>query len=223
MARYTLCPFFNHDKRNARITCEDTYRRFDSNEEKWSWMDMYCDNEWMKCPYAIDLSEAYERLEKGDKEALEKHEIEALKKELKSMATKLGTAEKKIERMQKKIDELRAVNQSFTNVNDSLEKQKKELYKRWKDTESQLKEYESKVGGQVQRIAEIYEQRLAYMIEAYTPDRKLYEEEIKEWAGEKAFAIILDKDDFGEYWKVVFETDGNGKTDNVSNEVSETE
>lgn len=213
MSRYTLCPFFNHDKRDARITCEDTYRRFDSNEEKWSWMDMYCDNEWMKCPYAINLSEAYERLEKGDKEALEKHEIEALKKELKSMATKLGTSEKKLERAQKRVEELQAINNSFIGKNEDLEKQKKDYYTRWRKAQDILDKGDEKVQGELSVLGNIYEQRMAYLIDTYAEDGKLYEQEVEFWAGDKEFAIVHDADEAGRFWKVVFKQDEPEKKD----------
>ena len=207
MARYTLCPFFEHGERKSRITCEDTYRWFDSDEEKDIWMDMYCDNEWTECPYAIELNEAYDRLEKGDEMALEKHKIDALEKELKGMATKLGRAEKRIERQQKKIDELRAVNQSYINVNDTLAKQKREYYEKYRKADTQLKEYERKIPEQLTGIVLMYEQRMSYLIENFAPGRKLFEEDVKEWAGDKEFALTSDYEDNELAWKVVFKED----------------
>ena len=207
MARYTLCPFFEHGERKSRITCEDTYRWFDSDEEKESWMDTYCDNEWTECPYAIDLNEAYDRLEKGDEMALENHKIDALEKELKGMATKLGTAEKRIERQQKKIDDLRAINQSYINVNDNLEKQKREYYEKYRKADTQLKEYERKIPEQLTGIVLMYEQRMSYLIENFVPGRKLFEKDIKEWAGDKKFALTSDYEDNELAWKVVFKED----------------
>ena len=203
MARYTLCPFFVHDKRKSRISCEDTYRWFDSDDEKDVWMDTYCDNEWTECPYAIELNEAYDRLEKGDEMALENHKIDALEKELKGMATKLGRAEKRIERQQKKIDELRAVNQSYINVNDTLAKQKRSYYEKYRNADMQLKEYERKIDDQIKKIVSVYEQRLCYLIENYT-DGKIYEDQMSEWAGDKAMALVAEYDDGGIYWSVKY-------------------
>ena len=222
MPRYTLCPYFNHDRRNARITCEDTYRRFDSDAEKWAWMDMYCDNEWTKCPYAMELTEAYERLEKGDVKALENHEIAALKKELKSVATKLGTVEKKLERSKKRIDELTAINQSFVNKNDDLEKGKKKYFTKWREADRQLQAYEKKIDDQVKRIVEVYEQRMCYLIDTFAPGKMVCEQDIKEWAGEKEFALVADySEDEKVYWKVVFNEKA-GETDNIPDAVQET-
>jgi len=214
MARYTLCPFFEHGERKSRITCEDTYRWFDSDEEKESWMDTYCDNEWTECPYAIDLNEAYDRLEKGDEMALENHKIDALEKELKGMATKLGTAEKRIERQQKKIDDLRAVNQSYINVNDNLEKQKRSYFEKWKKSDKQLKDYERKIDVQLKGIVMTYEQRMAYLIDTYCPNGKLRERDVEEWAKDRSFAIAFSRIEDEELgiegepaWKVVFKED----------------
>ena len=214
MARYTLCPFFVHDKRRSRISCEDTYRWFDSDEEKDVWMDTYCDNEWTECPYAIELNEAYDRLEKGDEMALENHKIDALEKELKGMATKLGRAEKRIERQQKKIDELRAVNQSYINVNDTLAKQKRSYYEKYRNADMQLKEYERKIDVQLKGIVMTYEQRMAYLIDTYCPNGKLRERDVEEWAKDRSFAIVFSRIEDEELgiegepaWKVVFKED----------------
>lgn len=202
MPRYTLCPYFEYE-RKARISCEDIYRRFDTNDEKWAWMDMYCDSEWMKCPYAIELNEAYERLEKGDVKALENHEIDALKKELKGMATKLGKAEKKLERSQKKVDELTAINKSFIGKNESLEKQKRSYFEKWKESDKKLNDYERKIDDQIKKIVSVYEQRLCYMIENFT-DGKVYEDDMAAWAGDKAMALVAEFDDDGIYWQVKY-------------------
>lgn len=208
MSRYTLCPYFVHEKRKARITCEDTFRWFDSNEEKYAWMDMYCDNEWTKCPYAMELNEAYDRLEKGDVKALENHKIDALEKELKGMATKLGTAEKKLERAQKRIDDLAAINKSFIGKNEDLEKQKRSYYDKYRKADEQLRDYERKIDDQIKKITEIYEQRMAYMIDKFVPGQMILEEDVKEWAGSKAFAIVSDYTEREQLaWKVVFKED----------------
>lgn len=230
MARYTLCPFFEHGERKARITCEDTYRWFDSDEEKWSWMNMYCDNEWTKCPYAIELNEAYERLEKGDEKALENHEIEALKKELKGMATKLGTAEKKLERAQKRVDELAAINKSFISKNEDLEKQKREYYEKYRKAEMQLKEYERKIDAQLKGIVMTYEQRMAYLIDTYCPNGKLRERDVEEWAKDRSFAIVFSRIEDEELgiegepaWKVVFKEDESNECEGIPGDDTEPE
>ena len=80
MPRYTMCPFYV-DENKKSISCEEICRTYKTLECKYDWMTMYCDSwEWMKCPYAIDRSEAYAAYEKGDVKALENQEIKALEK-----------------------------------------------------------------------------------------------------------------------------------------------
>lgn len=195
--RYTLCPYYEGEYK-SRITCEDTCRHFDEEREKWSWMDMYCDTDWMKCPHAIALTEAYERLEKGDAMAVKEHETEALRKELNSMAMKLGRAKKR-------VDELRDVNQSFIRKNDDLEGQKKMYFDRWKEADKQLKEYERKIDDQIKRIVEVYEQRMAYLIDVYVPSKVFYEDDVEDWARDRAFAITGTNEGGRIMWEVKFE------------------
>ena len=94
-----ICPYYITEFNNC-ITCEDVRRAFKSHDNKDSWMGMYCDSwDWMRCPYAVDLTEAYYRQEKGDSEALDKNQNEALKKELNNLAKRLGRCEKRNERL----------------------------------------------------------------------------------------------------------------------------
>ena len=218
-----ICPFYKYEKRKS-ICCEDTYRGFKSAEDKYSWMYMYCDSwDWMRCPYAVDLNEAYERLEKGDDKALEKLERDAMKKEMKSLSTKLGKAEKKIERMQKKIDELRSVNMSFNNVNENLEKQKKEFYRRWREAQDKIDKGDEQIRSELLKLGARYEQRMCYLIDAFAPGQIVYEEDIEAWAKDREFALLHeyidvndpDKRRTGLIWKVVFneETEEDGQQD----------
>ena len=193
--RYTLCPYYRWEY-EARITCEDTYRHFGCRAEKNAWMDMYCDSwDWMKCPYAADMAEAYKRFEEGDKMAIEKHENEALKKELKSIAMRLGRANKKVDKL--------------TAKNKDLETQKKLYFEKWKAADAQLKAYEEKVAGQIGKIVEVYEQRMAFLIDTCTEDGCFYEKEAEAWAGDRPFAIVHDEDEGGRFWKVVFQEEEN--------------
>lgn len=195
--RYTRCPYYRWEY-EARITCEDTYRHFECKAQKNAWMDMYCDSwDWMKCPYAADLTEAYERYEKGDEKALEKHENEALRKEIKSIAMKLGHAERKIRKLTAKAED--------------LEKQKMIYFEKYRKALEQLDEYEKKIAGQVQVIVDAYEARLAYMMAMFS-DGTLNESDVEDWIKDKEFAIV--KTDYG--FEVVYkeETDEDGK-DNI--------
>lgn len=174
-----LCPYYRGNGFRS-ISCEDVFHTYDSIDTKEQWMFTYCDKwEWETCPYAADLTEAYERFEKGEKMALTENTNKQLKRELKGMRIKLGRMEKKSEA----------------------------IYQKYREAKDTLAEYEAKIDSQVKMITSVYEQRLAYVIEAFAPGKKLYEAEIKEWAGDKAFAIILEEDEFGPYWKVVFKQD----------------
>lgn len=190
-----ICPFYMGEKPKT-ISCEDAFRRFKDEKRRDAWTSMYCyEWDWMKCPYAADLSEAYERYEKGDEMALENHENEALRKELKSVSTRLGRIEKRCERQQKKIDELRAVNQSLVNVNENLTAQNKRIYKQWRELSSRNEAFEEKVFDQVQKISRMYEQRICYLIEEFVPDKAFRESDVSRWAEDKAFALVYEKDD----------------------------
>jgi hypothetical protein len=201
-----VCPFYVDEKRKS-ISCEDTFRGFKTTELKYSWMEIYCDSwEWQKCPYARDLAEAYARFEEGDITALEEHKIEAMKKEMKSLSTKLGRAEKRIARQQKRIDELRAVNQSYQRRND-------DLYKKWRSADSRVRAQDDKIWEEIGSLSAIYEQRMAYLIDTYCPDKKLRERDVKAWAGDREFAIVAvpDKED-ETMWGVAFkENEDDGK------------
>lgn len=215
MPRYTRCPYYIDESRRS-ISCEDVCRSYDSLKQKSSWMDMYCDSwDWMKCPYAADMTEAYNRYQEGDETALIEQELKAQKKEIESLIRKLGRANKRIERQQKKIDELRAVNQSYQRRND-------DLYKKWRSSDSRVRAQDDKIWGEISSLSDIYEQRMAYLIDTFTEDGYFYEEDAETWAGDKSFAIVseridvndLDKRRTGLIWKVVFqeeETDENTK------------
>lgn len=210
--RIPFCPFYK-DEKNKSISCEDTYHVFENENEKYAWMDMYCDGwDWAVCPYAMDLTEAYERLEKGDEKALEMQKIESMRKELKSLSSKLGRAEKRIQRQQKKIDDLRAVNKSFVSVNDSLERQKKEFYSRWRSAQAELDKGNDAVMAELQKLGTIYEQRMCYLMDKYA-EGSFSETDVSAWAEDKQFALVNEYDeDVGVIWKVVFDS---GKSDNV--------
>lgn len=211
MPRYTLCPYYI-DENLKTISCEDVCRSYDSVDEKWKWMDMYCDSwDWQKCPYAVDRSEAYRKQDEGDDMAIQNQEIQAQKKEIESLLRKLGRANKKIERMQKKIDELRAVNQSFIKKND-------ELYLKWRDADALHRTQDNKIWSELGTMTDIYEQRMAFLIDTYCPDKRLYDEDVEAWAKDREFALVFDNEDvesnpFRRTWKVVFKEDGQQDTD----------
>lgn len=147
MPRYTRCPYYIDESRSS-ISCEDVCRSYDSADKKWEWMDMYCDSwDWMKCPYAADISEAYKRYEEGDEMALIEQEIKAQKKEIESLLRKLGRANKKLDKERAK--------------NKDLEAQKRIYFEKWRKAQDQLNEYEKKIADQLGAMAGIYEQRLA--------------------------------------------------------------
>lgn len=221
---YVICPYFKNEF-NKCISCEDVRRSFCSHSEKHMWMKMYCDSwEWEKCPYAVDMAEAYYRHERGDDKALENEKIKALEKENRGLSTKLGRAEKQIERMKKKIDELRAVNQSFIGKNDEMERQKKHYYDKWRAAQEELDKGDEDIQAELSKLGGIYEQRMCYLIDNYAPDGIVYEKDIEEWAADRAFCLMheyidvndLDKRRTGLVWKVVFEEDGKHESEGIS-------
>ena len=202
--RYTRCPFYIDESRKT-ISCEDVCRSYNSMKQKWAWMNMYCDSwDWMKCPYAADISEAYKRYEEGDEMALIEQELKAQKKEIESLLRKLGRANKKLDKERAK--------------NKDLESQKKIYFEKWRKADEQLREYEKKMADQIGAMAGIYEQRMAYLIDSYADDGRLYEQEVEHWAGDRAFAIVHDEDGAGRFWKVVFQEE---ETEDVPEKIEE--
>ena len=187
MPRYTLCPFYQWEYKR-RITCEDTYRHFDSLDEKEVWMDVYCDSEWKECPYAQDLHNAYDSLEKGDVKALEKQKIQAMQKEMKSLATKLGRAQKK---------------------NEELEKRNRDLFKKWREAEEQtdaakMEKLTRSVIDQTDKVLKLYKNVACYLLKEH--GGKVYEEDVESWADGKVYTIYREYDDKGKLiWQVVAE------------------
>lgn len=221
--RYTLCPFYVDENKNT-VSCEDVCRSFDDMDEKWQWMAMYCDDDWMRCPFAADLNEAYYRQEKGDVMALQEHEIKALKSENRSLTTKLGMSKKKCERLQKQLDKEKEINKSWQRQHEEDEKKKKMFFGYWKRAEAELDARSKKAIEELDKLGVIYEQRMCYLIHAFAPGGILSESKVQEWAGDKAFALIHEYDEQeGLIWKVVFEEteDGENDSEGVSGDVEE--
>ena len=207
MPRYTRCPYYIDESRRS-ISCEDVCRSYSSENKKWAWMDMYCDSwDWMKCPYAMEISEAYRRYEEGDEMALIEQELKAQKKEIESLLRKLGRANKKLDKERAK--------------NKDLESQKKIYFEKWRKADEQLREYEKKIADQLGAMAGIYEQRMAYLIDSYAADGRLYEQEVEHWAGDRAFAIVHDEDEAGRFWKIVFQEEENDENTQKQEQVQE--
>ena len=175
-----ICPYYITEFNNC-ITCEDVRRSFKSHDNKDSWMGMYCDSwDWMRCPYAVDLTEAYYRQEKGDSEALDKNQNEALKKELNNLAKRLGRAEKRNERLHQ--------------VNERISR-------KLRKAEHQLDDYQKHEAERYFRMAMLYEDRIAYLIDTYC-DGRLAESDVKAWAEGKEYALTFDKESKDPIWIV---------------------
>ena len=175
-----ICPYYITEFNNC-ITCEDVRRSFKSHDNKDSWMGMYCDSwDWMRCPYAVDLTEAYYRQEKGDTEALDKNQNEALKKELNNLAKRLGRAEKRNERLHQ--------------VNERISR-------KLRKAEHQLDDYQKHEAERYFRMAMLYEDRIAYLIDTYC-DGRLAEADVKAWAEGKEYALTFDKESKDPIWIV---------------------
>lgn len=210
--RIPVCPFFKDEKKKS-ISCEDVFRSFPSSGKKEHWMDMYCDEwDWMKCPYAVDLNAMYERIDKGaDMETEQmKHKIEAMRKELRYKATLLGRADKRLEAKEKEIKDLR-------RKNKQLEGQKLAEYKRRRKAESDLNDYEKHESERYFKMAKLYEDRLAYLIETYC-DSRLEENTVKEWAKGKEYALTFDSKSKDLVWVVsTREVKEDGKDTDIQN------
>ena len=202
MPRYTRCPYYIDESRHS-ISCEDVCRSYDSTKQKWAWMDMYCDSwDWMKCPYAADISEAYRRYEEGDEMALIEQEIKAQKKEIESLLRKLGRANKKLDKERAK--------------NKDLEAQKRIYFEKWRKAQDQLNEYEKKIADQIMGISNAYEARLAYMMDMFS-DGTLNESDVKDWLQDKEWAIV--KNEYG--YEVVFQEEENDENTKKQEQVQE--
>ena len=196
---YVVCPYFVSEK-NESISCEDCFRTFNSRKKKEWWMKNYCDTEWEECPYAGALNQAYEEGEIS----VDNEKINSLEKELRSMSKKLGREKKKTERQQKRIDDLML--------------QKKELYAKWRKVNEELTEVNMKIYNQMQQIVQLYEDRMAYLIDTKC-DGELREKDVEAWAEGKEFAIVHDYLAEERIWKVLTrEENEEDETDGLDSE-----
>lgn len=198
-----ICPYFKNEH-NLSLTCEDVCRGFCSINQKNSWMYMYCDTwDWMKCPYAADLTEAYDRQEKGDDTALEKNKIKSLEKENRGLQTNLGRATKKIERLHQ--------------VNEML-------HKKWMKTNEELENYKKNESVRYFKMAKLYEDRLAFLIDTYCQDSRLPESDVKAWAKGKEYALTFDEKATEPIWIVKTREELDGQQDkDIQTDVQEEE
>lgn len=182
--RIPLCPFFRDEKKKS-ISCEDVFRSFSTADRKIMWMEIYCDEwDWVKCPYAVDLNEMYERISKGaDMETEQmKQKIEAMKKELRHKATLLGRADKRLEAKDEEIKELR-------RKNKDLDEKRREEFKKRRKAEIELDKKAEKASEQLQEVITLYKNAFCYLL-SKCPDMKIPEAEIKEWAEGKHFTVV---------------------------------
>lgn len=185
-AAYAVCPYFLGEKRKS-ITCEDTYRGFNSIEAKNTWMDNYCCSDWESCSHARRLNEAYERLDEGDVMALKNNEIDSLKRELKGAVSKVGRVEKQLRKAEQ--------------VNKDLECQKKLFFEKYRQAQEKLEDYEQNESKRYITMAMLYEDRIAYLIDTYCNGR-LEEKDVNAWAEGKEYALTFDKESRDPIWLV---------------------
>jgi len=195
--RYTLCPYYR-DEKNKSISCEDTFRTFRWKSKKKEWMDTYCDKDWSSCPYAQDLTKMYEAVEKGDTMAEENHLIEALQKENKNLASKLGRAERRLEPKEQEIKRLRKLNK---RIEDMYFEEHRRLNNARKEIDDLNGKSLERLDKEIKAMVGIYEDRMCYML--YKLGGSVKEKDIEEWSKGKEFAITYDVVDGDEVWKVV--------------------
>ena len=123
MPRYTLCPYYVDDNKKT-ISCEDVIRRFATYRSKNRHMDKFCDKDWQRCPYAVELTQMYQRIEGGADEGHEimQHNLIALEKENKKLISLLGRYDKRIEA---KDAEIRQLRKRKKELEDALHRERK--------------------------------------------------------------------------------------------------
>ena len=180
MPRYTLCPFYIDDNKLS-ISCEDTVRSFRELDQKNNWMDGYCDKSWRDCPHAMRISEAYDKQEAGDPDAVTRNSIDAMRAEVRSLSTQLGRVKRILDARDEEIRDLRRKNKRLSDLREQT----------YGDLRRLRSETDSKDAAQyreLQRMAQLYEDRLCYMIDTYLPDG-LPEKTVEAWARGKEFAL----------------------------------
>lgn len=194
---YKICPYYI-DENKKSISCEDVCRSFRSVKAKYKWMNKYCDTwEWEKCRWAMDISEAYRKYEKGDLMALDEEKMKALDKENKYLRTRLG----------------------------KLDKRNQELYEKWKKADEELSSFRSNAADEISAMAQIYEQRICYLIDRYSPEG-VEEKDVEAWAADREFALVADISGEDKFisWKVAFkedDTEGISEDDRSETQISQ--
>lgn len=214
MPRYTQCPFYIDDNK-LTISCEDVVRLFDSLNSKNDYMDKYCDDAWQQCKYAKAMEQAYDKFEKGDKQALEKQKIKALEHEIKSNLIKIGRAETKIREQKEQINNL-------IGSNKKLMVARRTEHERRMRAEKDLAYAQGRVAEDITRITQIYEDRIAYLMDTYSGG-VLKESDVEKWAKGIEFAVVHEvKPGKERIWKVVKRSEESSESDkDVQDKVEE--
>lgn len=114
MGFYITCPFFVHQQyKRPTISCEDCVRLFESNEAKFDYIKQYCEDRWQACPFAIALTEIYERTinmdEKDSKLYVAEKELEQSREYNKKLLSDIGRLKKKTEKLEQTIADMNEV------------------------------------------------------------------------------------------------------------------
>lgn len=114
MGFYIKCPFFVHQQhKRPTISCEDCVRLFESNEVKFDYIKKYCEDQWQACPFAIALTEIYERTiymdEKDSKLYVAQKELEMSREYNKKLLSDIGRLKKKTEKLEQTIADMNEV------------------------------------------------------------------------------------------------------------------
>lgn len=163
-------------------------------------MKKYCDDDWESCEHAKGLNEAYESIERGDLKAMEKQKIKAMEKEMRKLASALGRVEKSLEAKENDIKELRKKSRYYEDR--SLEE-----YKRRRKLEHETSQKDKRLAMELQKVTEIYEDRMCYLIETYC-NGKLKERDVQEWAKNKEVAIRFENEGSERIWLSLTRTVG---------------
>ena len=163
-------------------------------------MTKYCDEAWQECKYAIAITQAYDKLEKGDKQALEKQKIKALESEIRSNLIKIGRAETKIREQKEQINNLIGSNKKLMDA-------RRTEHERRMRAEKDLAYAQGKVADDIKKIAQLYEDRIAYLMDTFA-DGTFREADAEAWAKGKQFAVVHEVKQKDRVWKVVIKQDG---------------
>lgn len=196
MGRYTVCPYYQTDRRKT-IRCEDALRLFRTLERKDEWMSVYCDGAWKECPYAAALAKAYE--EGGD--AVEELKRDQSQEEYRVALSMLGKTEAKLKAKEEANKELRRKNKDLHAKADRWEGRARELQKKLRESEKEKEKMAGVIVDQVNTIMAIYEKRIAYLM-TFLDTQSFSDVDVDTWSEMSDYKITSDGTKDNRIWRL---------------------